>query len=190
MSSQETTRNEVQPTTDFAVDFFELPNQGRVGISGCPGLRHRGRRVVNRHLLNQDLITLKNQGTDILITLLDVTEIHNLRLEYLGTEARAIFGRHGWFHVPLLPGTLPDVCFDSYWNGISRIFQRTLDAGGCVVMHCHESRDRASLLCGRLILESGSDLSDVLDWLGCACPGISRDSRRLYALNNYWKQFG
>lgn len=144
---------------------------GRIGMTLCPGKVGPGRHHIWDRSLKADLEVIRAWGACTIITLMEPHELIRHGVKDMDQEVRALLGRHGWFHLPIMDMHIPDMAFEAYWRGVAPVFHRWLEAGERILVHCLGGLGRTGTIACRLLVESGIPPQEALELVRVARPG-------------------
>jgi len=146
--------------TPFWVDVADQPltaagTAPRLAVVPCP--------PGGGHLSNA-LTSLRNQGIDVLVSLLTPDETRILRLEDEPQLARQIGINYHWFPVPdhSIPASIED------FRQLLDLLHRDLRSGKAVAAHCYAGIGRSCLLIACLLCANGLAPAEAFDRLSDA----------------------
>lgn len=144
--------------------------RGQIAMACCPG-RSQSLPLPSSdaRALQRDVGTIERWGAQVLVTLLDDSELSKFHLQALPQLLSA--SRIVWQHAPLNPKRLPDLGFEDAWTGVGRRLTAILRHGGKVAIHCRDGRSRAGLVAARLLIEAGCSPQDAINRVRAARPG-------------------
>ena len=125
---------------------------GAVGISQAPG-----KKQVSGHWardLDIDLQAIVRWGATHLVSLLEPSEFHGLRIEALPERARAAGLQ--WHGLPVANGAAPDARLLSVWGTLGPRLVADLLAGQRVLVHCRGGNGRSGVVTAMLLLQAGT----------------------------------
>jgi ADP-ribosyl-[dinitrogen reductase] hydrolase len=146
------------------------PRAGRVGLTFCPGKYdpHAMSGAWDRNLA-LDLDEVRQWGAVAIVTLLELNELKELRVERLGEE---ILRRNmAWHHLPIVDGSVPDENFDKKWGTVGPELRSILRDGGDVLVHCRGGLGRAGTIASRLLIELGMAPETAMARVRAVRPG-------------------
>lgn len=174
----------------LTIDTLHIPGvSGRVGMLACPGIQ-RGpflRAFEEPAYLRGDLIDVRNWGADILVSLVQRTELELLRLDRLPVVAEEL----GliWYHMPIPDFQAPDPVFEERWRDKGDVIRECLVHGGAVALHCLAGMGRTGTVAARLLIEFGIEPEAAIRRVREARPGtIQSVDQELYLLQRQWER--
>ncbi|MGN7839539.1 cyclin-dependent kinase inhibitor 3 family protein [Stenotrophomonas sp. 22385] len=121
--------------------------------------------------LDVDLSAIRIWGARRLVSLLEPSEFHELRITSLAERA----SHHGlaWHGLPIKDGAAPDRRLLDPWTALGPMFSRELLEGAKIVVHCKGGLGRAGTVASMLLLQSGAatDSEDAMIKVRMARPG-------------------
>lgn len=168
---REDTKAPSQPSAPVAV--VTTPDGGRIGMTGCPNPSS-----------GNSLVDLRGSGATCLVTVAEAHEIKSQQANNLGDQAKALFGRHGWLHTPVLAEEIPDDLWEIYWSRLAPVLlHNRLAAGELVIVQGLQGYGRTGLVTCRLLVESGVPPEDALAIVRQAKPGaVNGPEQQAYVL--------
>ncbi|PWI33830.1 phosphatase [Vibrio albus] len=137
------------------------PAHGRIGITFCPGKHDRlaATGAWSRDL-GMDLDTIKNWGAQLVLTLVEPSELIELKVPQLGEEVQ----RRGmkWRHLPIADYSVPTETFEREWITQGHEIRHLLSSGKHVLIHCKGGLGRAGMITARLLVELGMEPIDAI----------------------------
>jgi len=109
--------------------------------------------------LDVDIAALSNQGVNVLVSLLETEETHELGLERESASCRA-------YGIEFLSIPVPDLGTPSdsaKFVQAAADLARVLREGKCIAVHCRQSVGRSGLLAVSLAIAAGTGLKDAID---------------------------
>ncbi len=137
------------------------PSHGRIGITFCPGkcdlYAHTGAWERD---LGIDLDTIAAWGAKLVLTLVEPSELMELKVPLLGHEIK----RRGieWCHLPIADYSVPTKKFEEAWLTQGREIREMLRNGDDVLVHCKGGLGRAGMIAARLLAELGMDPDEAI----------------------------
>jgi len=163
--------------------------RGKVAMAGCPG-RSGALPLLASHdprSLQRDIGAIERWGAQVLVTLLDDSELAGLHLQELPKLLSA--ARIVWHHAPLNPKRLPDLGFEDTWTSLGRRLMDILRDGGKVAIHCQDGKTRAGMVTARLLIEAGCPPQDAINRVRAARPGAIEHPGLERTVLNYAPRF-
>lgn len=127
------------------------PNEGRLGLTLCPGKKDRSRSWDRD--LKEDVRAIRAWGASTVVTLIEDHEFHLLEIENLEQEVRA--QGMDWMHLPIIDVSFPDKRFEDTWVLAGATLHERLDAGHRILVHCRGGLGRTGVVAGRILVERG-----------------------------------
>ena len=162
--------------------------RGKVAMAGCPG--RSGALPLLGHdprSLQRDIGAIERWGAQVLVTLLDDSELAGLHLQELPKLLSA--ARIVWHYAPLNPKRLPDLGFEDTWTSLGRRLMDILRDGGKVAIHCQDGKTRVGMVTARLLIEAGCPPQDAVNRVRAARPGAIEHPGLERSVLNYAPRF-
>lgn len=145
---------------------------GAVGVTFAPG-KYQETAMTGAWArdLDLDLSAMRNWGARRLVTLIEPSEFHELRIPSL--PERATHYGLAWHGLPIKDGAAPDRRLLDPWAALGPMFSRELLEGAKIVVHCKGGLGRAGTVASMLLLQSGAatDAEDAMSKVRVARPG-------------------
>jgi protein-tyrosine phosphatase len=135
------------PVKIYWLHSFE--NTSKLGIMARP----RG-----NEWLEEEILSLKRQGVQIIVSLLDRNEIYELGLE----KEPELCLNHGieYINLPIVDRNVPKP--DSGIHNFIGQLKEKISAGNSMVIHCRMGIGRATIIAGCLLLKSGYKTEELI----------------------------
>jgi ADP-ribosyl-[dinitrogen reductase] hydrolase len=145
--------------------------RGKVAMAGCPGRSGTLPQLASHDArsLQRDIGAIERWGAQVLVTLLDDSELASLHLQELPQLLSA--ARIVWHHAPLNPKRSPDLGFEETWSRLGRQLMDILRDGGKIAIHCQDGKTRVGMVTARLLIEAGCPPQDAINRVRGARPG-------------------
>lgn len=127
----------------------KFPNGASLGIMPRP----RG-----DDWLEDDMRSIKKQGVDVLVCLLEPSEIRELSLTM--EQVTAIRNGLRFIHFPFPDREAPPV--SSYTEKFLRTLEAAIDEGATICIHCRMGIGRSAVIAGSLMMLKGARYDDLL----------------------------
>ncbi len=152
------------------------PNQGRVGITLCPGkVDAAAMSGAWDRDLDLDMREIARWGASAVVTLITNREMELLRVERLGDAAAA--HRMEWWHLPIEDVNPPGPDFEEAWQRrAGPALRDRLRLGFDVLVHCRGGLGRAGTVAARLLAELGVAPQEAIQRVRAARPGAIETS--------------
>lgn len=127
---------------------------GRIGMTLCPG--RKGKSASGEPWdrdLSLDIAVLSAWGAQVVVTLIETTEMKQLGVQELGESIETV--GITWIHLPIPDTSVPTSAWFEDWLGASRTIRRSLQAGESIVIHCKAGLERTALVAALLLGEQG-----------------------------------
>ncbi|WP_020587543.1 cyclin-dependent kinase inhibitor 3 family protein [Desulfobacter curvatus] len=129
---------------------------GKIGITFCPGKHDRFAVTgIWARNLDIDLDIIKDWGASLVLTLLETTEMVELKVPALGEEIQH-WGMT-WVHLPIADYSVPDDEFEQNWIVYGKEIRHRLCQGENILIHCKGGLGRAGMIAARLLVELGTE---------------------------------
>lgn len=154
------------------------PSHGRIGITFCPGKQDRFAHTgAWERDLGIDLDTIAAWGAKLVLTLVELSELKELKVSQLGheTHSRGI----KWCHLPIADYSVPTKKFEEEWLTQGRAIRDMLRNGDDVLVHCKGGLGRAGMMAARLLVELGMEPEDAIQAVRHARKGAIETSSQL-----------
>jgi len=160
-----------QPRTSLThplrIDSVALPNGAKLGLSFCPGKKQPNAMTgAWDRDLPTDIRAIRDWGGNMVITMLEPSEMQDLGVTALGQEVAT----HGmeWLHMPMVNDTVPNRSFMALWHKHREAVHAQLDRGGNVFIHCMGGIGRTSTLAAMILVERGFTPQEAIDRVSMA----------------------
>jgi len=126
-------------------DTLTLENGAQLIFTPCPGTKEAP--------LAESILTLKQAGTDALITLMFDEEIERNNVQSLPSEC----AKQGinWIQLPIADDAVPNQAFESQWQAQVANILDLLNNKGTIAVHCKGGSGRTGLVIGLILLAYG-----------------------------------
>lgn len=145
---------------------------GAVGITFAPG-KYQEAALTGAWArdLDLDLRAIRKWGARRVVTLIEPTEFHELRIPSL--PKRALHHGLAWYGLPIKDGAAPDRRLLDPWAALGPLFSSELIEGAKIVVHCKGGLGRAGTVACMLLLQSNAakDGEDAISKVRLARPG-------------------
>lgn len=157
-------------------DILTLENGAQLIFTPCPGTKGC--------LLESSIITLKNAGTDLLLTLM----LDEERKKNNAALLPELCAKHqiNWLHLPISDDAAPKTDFEEQWVKHKPEILQTLKNKGTVAVHCKGGSGRTGLVIGLILLSLGWKPKKVIE----AVQALRPKSLKLPAQRNYFDAIG
>jgi protein-tyrosine phosphatase len=127
---------------------------GRIGITFCPGKYQSNAETGSWYRdLDIDLDAVRDWGASLVLTLVEQSELEQLRVAGLGDAVRA--RGMEWLHLPIQDVRTPDASFEKAWEADGPHIRQLLRSGSNIVVHCKGGLGRAGMIAASLLVELG-----------------------------------
>ncbi len=137
------------------------PSHGRIGITFCPGKHDRFAATgAWERDIGIDLDTISKWGAKLVLTLVEPSELGDLKVPHLGQEIR----KRGiqWRHLPIADYSIPTDAFEREWITQGQEIRTILRGGDDILIHCKGGLGRAGMMAARLLVELGMDPEEAI----------------------------
>jgi len=133
-------------------DTLTLDNGARLIFTPCPGTQTAN--------LTDSIASLKQAGTDMLLTLMFDTEM----AENNASDLAKVCAEQNvlWLPLPIADDAAPDSVFETQWQLNKAAILAVLEQQGCVAVHCRGGSGRTGLVIGLILLAYGWPASKVI----------------------------
>ncbi len=155
-----------------------MPEQGRIGITFCPGKHDRFALTgAWARDLDLDLDVIAAWGAKLVLTLVEPEELNQLKVPNLGEQVQ----RRGieWRHLPIADFSVPTEDFEHQWIMQGQEIRTLLRNGEDVLVHCKGGLGRAGMIAARLLVELGMDSKQAIRSVRKARKGAIETSAQL-----------
>jgi protein-tyrosine phosphatase len=155
-----------------------MPEQGRIGITFCPGKHDRFALTgAWARDLELDLDVISAWGAKLVLTLVEPEELNQLKVPNLGEQVQ----RRGieWRHLPIADFSVPGEAFEQQWIMQGQEIRSLLRNGEDVLVHCKGGLGRAGMIAARLLVELGMDSKQAIRSVRKARKGAIETSAQL-----------
>ena len=154
------------------------PAHGRIGITFCPG-KHDSMALsgIWARDLATDLSVIAAWGATLVLTLLEPTELKELKVSALGEEIQRLGIE--WRHLPIADYSVPDARFEEQWQTHGHEIRTLLRSGSSILVHCKGGLGRAGMIAARLLVELGMEPNDAIRTVRSVRRGAIETSAQL-----------
>jgi ADP-ribosyl-[dinitrogen reductase] hydrolase len=134
--------------------------------------------------LNLDLLSIRDWGTQVFITLLELQEFASVLVS--PAELSRLTAAYGidWIDAPIADGSVPDEIFLGRWRTIVPRLRDILDRSGKIVFCCMGGLGRTGMMAACLMIETGSSPATALAAVRGARPGtVENKAQEDFVLN-------
>jgi len=156
-------------------DILTLENGAQLIFTPCPGTKEAS--------LAESILTLKQAGTDTLITLMFDEEIAKNNVQSLPSAC----AKHGiaWIQLPIVDDAAPNHIFESQWQAQVANILDLLNNKGTIAVHCKGGTGRTGLVIGLILLAFGWSGDKVIEEVQKIRPKSLRIPVQLEYFNAY-----
>jgi len=146
------------------------PGYGSIGLTLCPGkTQETSASGPWARDLQLDLDTIEHWGAAVVVSLVESSELKELKVENIGPEVRA--RQMQWVHLPIQDVSTPDGDFEAAWTTAGESLRARLRSGANVLIHCKGGLGRAGTIAARLLVELGWDPLKAIEVIRSVRPG-------------------
>ena len=154
-------------------DILTLDNGAQLIFTPCPGTKEAS--------LGESISTLKEAGTELLLTLMfdDEREKNNVQtLPEMCTEQGI-----KWLQLPILDDAAPDKVFEEQWMQHKEAILQVLNNKGTIAVHCKGGSGRTGLVIGLILLSLGWPAEKVIKEVQMIRPNALKHPVQLQYFN-------
>ena len=162
--------------------FHYSQNFGKLGLCGCPGtLLDSNNQKIG---IENTLKILKNHHIDIIVSLLEISELKSLGCDNLIKEIK--LNNFVWFHFPIIDFNIPTKNSLLKLNLLLSDLERFLKEEKNIIIHCKAGLGRTGTIASLLLAKLGISTKDAVQYIRKYRPGsIDTDEQKNFVLN--WK---
>lgn len=155
-------------------DTLTLDNGAKLIFTPCPGTKQAS--------LEESVITLKQAGTSMLLTLMYDHEIANNNIEQLPT----ICAEHdiSWLQLPILDDDAPDKEFEAQWLQHKEAILNALKNQATIAVHCKGGTGRTGLVIALILLAYGWPAARIVEHVQLIRPKALINTQQLNYFNS------
>ena len=162
--------------------FHYSQNFGKLGLCGCPGTLLDSNNQKIR--IENTLKILKNHHIDIIVSLLEISELKSLGCDNLIKEIK--LNNFVWFHFPIIDFNIPTKNSLLKLNLLLSDLERFLKEEKNIIIHCKAGLGRTGTIASLLLAKLGISTKDAVQYIRKYRPGsIDTDEQKNFVLN--WK---
>ncbi len=162
--------------------FHYSQNFGKLGLCGCPGTLLDSNNQKIR--IENTLKILKNHHIDIIVSLLEISELKSLGCDNLIKEIK--LNNFVWFHFPIIDFNIPTKNSLLKLNLLLSDLERFLKKEKNIIIHCKAGLGRTGTIASLLLAKLGISPKDAVQYIRKYRPGsIDTDEQKNFVLN--WK---
>ena len=167
--------------TNIAKIATDPHREGRLSISISPGkIDHRWNRN-----LDLDLKSIQKQGVEVIVCLLEWSEMQMLDIVHYPRKAEA--AGLLFYHLPIKDCGIPS---RKEIQVLVPILVQHLASGTHILIHCREGLGRAGTICACCLIHFGYDGRSSIDMIRKRRPGAIQTHRQESCVLHYHQQLG
>ncbi len=156
-------------------DILLLDNGAQLIFTPCPGTKDAS--------LVDSILTLKQAGTDMLITLMFDEEMQKNNATSLPIECNK--QEIEWLQLPILDDEAPTQAFETNWEKYKAEILAVVNNKGTIAVHCKGGSGRTGLVIGLILLAMGWSGSRVITEIQKVRPKSLKNLSQLDYFNSY-----
>lgn len=156
-------------------DILLLDNGAQLIFTPCPGTKDAS--------LVDSISTLKQAGTDMLITLMFDEEMQKNNATPLPIECNK--QEIEWLQLPILDDEAPTQAFETNWEKHKAEILAVINNKGTIAVHCKGGSGRTGLVIGLILLAMGWSGSRVITEIQKVRPKSLKNLSQLDYFNSY-----
>ena len=166
----------------FFNEFHYLENYGKLGLCGCPGtLLDSNNQIIG---IENTLKIFKDNHIDIIVSLLEISELKSLGCENLTKEIK--LNNFIWFHFPITDFDIPSRNSLPELNLLLSDLDKFLKKEKNIIIHCKAGLGRTGTIASLLLTKLGISPKNAVQYIRKYRPGsIDTDEQKNFVLN--WK---
>ena len=147
--------------------FHYSQNFGKLGLCGCPGTLLDSNNQKIR--IENTLKILKNHHIDIIVSLLEISELKSLGCDNLIKEIK--LNNFVWFHFPIIDFNIPTKNSLLKLNLLLSDLERFLKEEKNIIIHCKAGLGRTGTIASLLLAKLGISTKDAVQYIRKYRPG-------------------
>ena len=166
----------------FFNEFHYSQNFGKLGLCGCPGtLLDSDKQIIG---IENTLKIFKDNHIDIIVSLLEISELKSLGCENLTKEIK--LNNFIWLHFPINDFNIPTKNSLLKLNLLLSDLENFLKKEKNIIIHCKAGLGRTGTIASLLLAKLGISPKDAIKFIRKYRPGsIDTDEQKNFVLN--WK---
>jgi len=156
-------------------DILTLENGAQLIFTPCPGTKDAS--------LAASINTLKEAGTDMLLTLMFDEERHKNSAQSLPEQCALHDIR--WLQLPILDDAAPEKAFEAQWHQHKEAILQVLHDKGTIAVHCKGGSGRTGLVIGLILLAYGWPAEKVIQEVQSLRPKALKHPVQIDYFNSY-----
>jgi len=155
-------------------DTLTLDNDAKLIFTPCPGTKQAS--------LEESVITLKQAGTSMLLTLMYDHEIAKNNIEQLPT----ICAEHdiSWLQLPILDDDAPNKEFETQWLQHKEAILNAINNQTTIAVHCKGGTGRTGLVIALILLAHGWPRDKIMQQVQQIRPKALRNTLQFNYFNS------
>ncbi|MEH6452959.1 MAG: tyrosine-protein phosphatase [Psychromonas sp.] len=133
-------------------DALTLDNGAKLIFTPCPGIKDTS--------LTDSVVTLKQAGTEMLITLMFDKEMAKNNAQQLPNACAE--NKIAWVQLPIADDAAPNEVFKAAWDNNKSAILAVIEKQGSIAVHCKGGSGRTGLVIGLILLSYGLPVEQVI----------------------------
>ncbi|GAA6206422.1 dual specificity protein phosphatase family protein [Thalassotalea sp. SU-HH00458] len=160
--------------TTHPFDILTLENGAQLIFTPCPGTKEA--------TLVDAVSTLKQAGTEMLITLMFDEEMEKLSAQSLPKVCAE--NNIVWLQLPILDDAAPNQAFESQWQAHKASILEVINNKGTIAVHCKGGSGRTGLVIGLILAAYGYSADNVIEAVQKIRPNSLKNPTQLDYFNS------
>ena len=156
-------------------DILSIENGAQLIFTPCPGTKEA--------TLSDSISTLKDAGTNMLITLMFDEEMEKNKATLLPTECKK--QEIDWVQLPILDDAAPNHTFESEWAVKKASILEVINNKGTIAVHCKGGSGRTGLVIGLILLAYGWPNEKIIEEVQKIRPKALKNPIQLNYFNSH-----
>ena len=156
-------------------DVLTLDNGAKLVFTPCPGTKEQN--------LADSIATLKQAGTDMLLTLMFDDEMETNNASALPTVCE--HQQTNWTQLPIQDDAAPDALFEKQWLNHKQQILNTIKQQGTIAVHCKGGSGRTGLVIAIILLAYGYSADNIIEQVQKVRPKALTNPVQLNYFNSY-----
>lgn len=155
-------------------DTLTLDNGAKLIFTPCPGSKAAS--------LEESVITLKQAGTNMLLTLMHDDELAKNNAEQLPTLCE----QHNitWLQLPIIDDAAPAQEFAAQWQKYKSTIINAVKNKATIAVHCKGGSGRTGLVIALILLASGMPSDEIIKQVQTIRPNALKNPQQLNYFNS------